>query len=155
MKTREERQGPRIMTSRDGLGLGRVCDEPPTPPPLHSKNSLHPSKMPLIMGFSFSGCWVRYLNTGADSLFFHIPVTSSLSPYAITPVLSVYWLVVAPVDPEPSPSLWAQNTLPWPPGAVRERCNMYHGNPGYTEHSDFVSFLQEWSYKLCLELHHD
>ena len=113
-----------------------------------------PSQMNLSLAFTSRGVWVRYFMESWFPFVPH-PVTSSLPhmPALSFLVLPGKWW--SQWIPEPSPSSRAQNAPSLASNAVGENATHVSWNPGYTEHSDFVSFLQEWSYKLFAWSYHD
>ena len=84
--------------------------------------------------------------------FVPYPVTSSLPhmPALSFPVLLGKWC--CQWIPGPSSTSRAQNALSLASNAAGENATHVLGDPGYTETSAFLSFLQRWSYRLCLEL---
>ena len=111
-------------------------------------DSLHPISDELITGLLLQWMLGEVFHAELIPSSSHIPVTSSLSHMTALsfPVLHGKWW--PQWIPEPSPSSRAQNTPSLASSAVGENATHVSWNPGYTEHSDFVSFLQEWSYKL-------
>ena len=115
-------------------------------------DSLHPISNDLITGLVLQGCFGEVLHAELVPSCSH---TSSLPhmPALSFPVLPGKWW--SQWIPEPSASSRAQNTPSLASSAVGENATHVSWNPGYTEHSDFVSFLQEWSYKLFAWSYHD
>ena len=111
-------------------------------------NSLHPISDDLITGLLFQGILGEVLHAELVPSCSHTPVTSSLPhmPALSFPVLlGKCWLQWIP---EPYPASRAQNATSLASSAAGENATHVSVNPGYTEPSAFLSFLQGWSYKL-------
>ena len=108
--------------------------------------------MNLPLGFSLQGSLGEVLHAELVPSCSHTPVTSCLPhmPALSFPVLHVKWW--PQWIPESSPSSRAQNATSLASNAAGENAMLVSGVLGYTESSAFLSFLQGWSYKPCLEL---
>ena len=133
-----------------------ICDDPPTPPPPHSEefimdkeiDSLCPISDDLITGLLLQGILGEVLHAELVPSCSHTPVTSSLPhmpALSFTVPLGKWW---PQLISKPSPYSRAQNAPSLPPVLLGRMQCMYRGDPGYTEPSAFLSFLQGWSYKL-------
>ena len=116
------------------------------------KDSLHFTSDDLITGLLLQGSLGEVLHAELVPFCSHSPVTSSLPhmPALSFPVLLGKWC--CQWIPGPSSTSRAQNALSLASNAAGENATHVLGDPGYTETSAFLSFLQRWSYRLCLEL---
>ena len=106
-----------------------------------------PSQMNLSLAFTSRGVWVRYFMESWFPFVPH-PVTSSLPhmlALSFTVLLGKWW---PQGIPEPSLYSRTQNSPSLASSVPGENATHVSGDPGYTEPSAFLSFLQGWSYKL-------
>ena len=111
-------------------------------------NSLCPISDDLTTGLLLQGILSEVLHAQLVPSCSHTPVTSSLSymPVLSFPCLLGKWW--SQCIPEPSSSSRAKNAPSFASNAAGENETHVSGDPGYTEPSAFLGFLQGWSYKL-------
>ena len=112
------------------------------------KDSLHFTSDDLITGLLLQGSLGEVLHAELVPFCSHTPVTSSLPhmpALSFTVLLGKWW---PQWIPELSRSFRTQNSPSLASNAAGENATHVSGDPGYTEPSAFLSFLQGWSYKL-------
>ena len=112
------------------------------------KDSLHFTSDDLITGLLLQGSLGEVLHAELVPSFSHTPVTRSPPhmPVLSFPVLLGKWWPQG--IPEPSLYSRTQNSPSLASSVPGENATHVSGDPGYTEPSAFLSFLQGWSYKL-------